>query len=483
MKDINKAPSLLDRDATGGDTAEGGFRFQDHLIIGRVPAWLSSDGFTDMIREGYGDTEARFFIPQIGITREFIEYKNYDLTPVPFWEEIERFRTMDSSHEKAYWRYMLVCTGVSNTLHPMINALNRLRGAYSFYDDSLTIQDASYKSYLDTVIAQGKDEVMAKFLFKKVFINNDPQKSIEHALGSFRQELEKYFPVFKDLNNKPANDAWQALTTLVSMRRATPITRAELEDAIWIGVASDKRDKILPLHFETLNQPTNNEWALPKEIIFDWTEFSGGEGRAFPDSLIWNEKVIAQLKAAYDWVATNKRTRNIKLTGQRRLSAGIAIGSILNAVSGFNINMDVRGEIWATDSHPDTHTPPYNWTTKDVFDGKHGEVAIAIGIGRDAAPEVSAYILSALPNARLINIHSADALTTAAQVNLAVNNVKKIFSDIIAETGATKIHLFMAVPAQFALFLGHRLNATCAIQCYERISPNVYQPTCTLNQV
>jgi CBASS immunity sensor of nucleotide second messenger signals len=40
--------------------------------------------------------------------------------------------------------------------------------------------------------------------------------------------------------------------------------------------------------------------------------------------------------------------------------------------------------------------------------------------------------------------------------------------------------LFFAGPAFLALFLGHRLNATARVQCYERVESGDYVPACLL---
>jgi len=51
-----KPGSLFAREATGGEIAGGGFRFQDDMALARVPAWIVQSGFSQVIREGLGDT-------------------------------------------------------------------------------------------------------------------------------------------------------------------------------------------------------------------------------------------------------------------------------------------------------------------------------------------------------------------------------------------------------------------------------------------
>ncbi|MEM5604220.1 hypothetical protein AAHB51_05460 [Bacillus cereus] len=66
---------------------------------------------------------------------EAIEAKNHNMTPAKFWEEIERFKTMDKGSPGTYRWFTLSCTGVSDTIKPLINGLRRLRDPYSFLNN------------------------------------------------------------------------------------------------------------------------------------------------------------------------------------------------------------------------------------------------------------------------------------------------------------------------------------------------------------
>jgi hypothetical protein len=304
MSDGQKKPNLLELEAVGGDIAEGGFKFQDHLILERIPVWLACDGFTGMIREALGDTEARFFTPGLGVTREFLEYKNHKMTPAAFWPEIERFRTMDTAHPRGYWRFVLVCTDVSDVLRPILNDLRRLRDALPFYSSVPTIQEASYKPFVQAVQKLGKDENMAAFLFQKVFINADPPKYVEQGFEAFRGSLERHFPVFQDKPARAARSAWEALSALVGSCKAKPINRAELEAAIWSGGGG--QPMVGPIRITTANEPLVGGWELAPDLLFDWSAFSGGAERKFPPLDIWNEMVVGQLRAAREWIVATK---------------------------------------------------------------------------------------------------------------------------------------------------------------------------------
>jgi len=80
-----RTPSLLERQSSGGDVAEGGFSFQESVVISYVPAWLAHEGFEEMTRESMGDAEAKFFVPGRSHVRALVAVKNHTLTGPQFW--------------------------------------------------------------------------------------------------------------------------------------------------------------------------------------------------------------------------------------------------------------------------------------------------------------------------------------------------------------------------------------------------------------
>jgi uncharacterized protein YsxB (DUF464 family) len=478
-KKIDVAPTLLDATATGGDIAEGGFKFQEHLILAQVPKWLACDGFNAMIREGLGDAEACFFIPKVGIVKEFFEYKNHELTASKFWPEIEHFQKMDQGHPGIYHRFTLVCAGVSDILKPMLAALRRVRNAFPFYESAASVQDASYQAFVDTVLKLGKDKKLAHFIFTKVFFDSDLPKAENLALEIFSTSLQNHIPAFQDLPSKQVKEVWKDLVALVSNRKAKPIRRQEFE-AVIANYLPDKSWFERPIRINTTSQSPESGWELPVELQFNWVQFSGGSSRNYPPSEVWNQVLVNNLQATRTWILTSQRQRQILLTGERRLSASLAIGSVFNAVSGFSINFHYREEIWATDAHPDTDTPDYVWNLISP-DGINSNLAVCISIIHDIRSDVTAYLAATGNHMPCLSIKGNSAILSPKHANAAVRSAKLAISEALTKTGAKTLHLFLATPAHFALFLGHRLNATSVIHCYERIDTAIYQPTCCIS--
>jgi SMODS-associated and fused to various effectors sensor domain len=85
-----------------------------------------------------------------------------------------------------------------------------------------------------------------------------------------------------------------------------------------------------------------------------------------------------------------------------------------------------------------------------------------------------------IKEASILSMYSSSPIISPQHANVVVNQIKKEISKELTRTKSEKIHLFFAGPAHLALFLGHRLNATAPVQCYEWTGRNDYVPTCLL---
>ena len=207
----------------------------------------------------------------------------------------------------------------------------------------------------------------------------------------------------------------------------------------------------------------------------------GGRERNFPPGEEWNSQVIGELQSTQEWLVSTKRSRRIHLSGHRRLSASIAIGCVFSAVSGFVIQMETKEGIWCSDDHPQADTPDYLWEQELHSDESTSEMVVGISIKKQIANEVELYLKTTNFRGPRLYLFSDTAIISAAHANRSVEKAKQTINELIAAVGAKKIHLFIAVPAQFALFLGHRLNAMGEIQCYEYRNANVYVSTCLIS--
>lgn len=470
--------SLLDRQASGGDVANSGFTFQENAVLARIPMWLSRDGFAAMIREAIGDTEAKFFTTNRGDQVELVEAKNHRVTPAEFWREIDRFQELDQSFPGAYGWFTLVSAGLSDELQPLANGLRRIRGAYAFYGHDTQVHAESFAAFVEVVRRLGSSDADARFIFNRVLVDAQQAEAQDHGEGLFVEAIGRWLPEYQDLPLPVLRRARLALGDLLRSRTCGTITRSEIESQLHQALPAGDVPRPYPVSLYT-SIVEDDPYSGPA-LVFDWARFFGGAARSYPPSPEWERHVFGPLRATRDWIARNRETRRIHLQGDRRLSTTFCIGSVFSAVAGFNLEMDYRGEIWRTDSYPGTTMPGYalerHFTLRDS-----SRVVVSIGIAKRIAAQVEAELSRhGLKDASVLHLHGSEPIVSPAHANVAVQAMKAQITFALQSTGGSEIHLFYAGPAHLALFLGHRLNATARVQCYEWVSPSAYVPTCSV---
>jgi SMODS-associated and fused to various effectors sensor domain len=469
-------PSLLEPQSRGGEIADGGFSFQDHVILAHIPDWLSQEGFSAMVKEATGDFEAKFYVPGHGFEKDLIEVKNHTLLPSEFWKEISRFQQIAIGSPNTYRRFTLIGAGSSKELNPLLNSLRRIKGSQDFYEEQDAIKINSIQDYIRLIEDNDHTEQDALFLIQYVTVETNWSTLKSNGEAIFKENLVKFLTEHEDLSARTLSDIYNHLSTFIRKNINRPISRQELEINIQEKIPTHQRPAVSPVIIYTAISPEDN--GLSSGLRFDWTEFSGDEIRTISPSKEW-DRLSIDLQNTRTWIENHRNTRRIRFQGNRRLSACLAFGSVFSAVRGFAIEMEYRGEVWKTDSHSTMDTPPYSLT--HLLTPNTGHIlVVSIGICRNIQPEVKTNLEQlGLSDAPFLDIQSEQAISSPEQTNLAVKNIKDSIVQNLQLTGSKVIHLFYAGPAHLALFLGHRLDATAPVVCYGWSGGKYFQ-TCQL---
>lgn len=479
-KERSDTPSLLELESRGGDIAESGFSFQEQVILSYLPIWLASDGFTVMVREAIGDVEAKFYAPGSGFVIDLVEAKNHTLAPAEFWDEIRRFQELDAGSSGTYRRFTIACTGISESLQPLLNALRRIRDSWDFYPPASGVQNNSFKDYLRIITKLRKTEHDARFLFDKVVIQ--PNFNAAHTPGEalFAQALIDHLSEYQDVPSRIVREIYANLDQLLRSRKNQPITRLELETAVRTKITSAHLHlpSLRPIVLTTLSQEAPCLDA--PELQLDWRSFFGGEVRSYPPADVWNSQLVSELYAIRGWILKHRGNRRIRLEGNRRLSAALSLGFVFSAVAGFAIEINYRGKTWATDAYATAETPAYPLNFHRV-EGHGEQLVVTIGILRNIVADVECSLEALhLTDSPMLHIIGSEPILSPQHANVATRTIKDTISAEVSRIGVRRIHLFFAGPSHTALFLGHRLNAIAPIQCYEFVAAGCYVPTCRL---
>lgn len=468
--------SLLRSEARGGDVAGAGFAFQDAHILEDIPMWLERDGFTAMIREGLGDAEARFFDPAKGERLVLAEMKSERLTPTPFWQEIERFSSLNQATD-AYERFELVAPTYSNGIVALLDRLNRLTRASPFYEGISEIQTATAEDFIQSCVAQGASESQARVLMAKAVVRHGA-KDEQTGLERFQSALSESFPLTGQGSRDQLRLAYDSLMRLILEKRGQRLLRSEIEDALWgtlpVGLRPDL-DRVR-LHFE--HEVRTGQRSDGPEVRFRWARFFGGSARTFPPSEEWTE-LLEELAATRRWLQEHRRPRLLRISGSLRLSAAYAVGAAFREVAGFRLEADARGDWWETSSIPPA-PDQFEWQVDRLRPEASDEVAVSIGLPRRIAPDVEATIASRGDSIPHLALHSSGQLTSGIEADKAASAAKGVIAEFVQASGARNVNLFLSTPAALALFLGHRVNALGAVQCHEFTHARGYEATCRL---
>lgn len=476
-------PSLLEPQSAGGDVAESGFSFQASYVLICLCRWLSHDGFTTMVREAMGDIEASFFVPGRGFERELVEVKNYQLTPVVFWNELRRFQQIDSGSPGTYRLFTIASPGLSKELQPLANGLRRIRGPARFYEQESAIFQSSLDDFSARVEKLGGKRQDALFLFEKIEMATELAAHQSQGEALFKQAFIEYFPEYQDVSARVLQEVYDNVRNLIQGRKNQTIFRKEIEERIRGKIPPTQLPALRPVLIYTASgsftSTNSTEDARSQGLFFDWTEFAG-EAVPFPSDSQWNDRMMKELEQTRQWLQTYRIQRRIRLNGMRRLCASLAVGACFSAVRGFTLEIEHRGEIYASDDHPDTSTPEYLWSV-NLVPSTGDTLVVTIGVLREIRDDVDVFMHA--QEGRLlpaVHLFGSEPFLSAPHANRAVEYVKRIIAETRSKTHAKRIALFLSGPNYFALFLGHRLNAIAPIQCYQYTVTGQYTPACYL---
>lgn len=204
--------------------------------------------------------------------------------------------------------------------------------------------------------------------------------------------------------------------------------------------------------------------------------------RQLNDPTGWQNMVLPMLKGAKTELG-EFHSRRVHVVGDMRLPMYFAVGRTLPDVAGWVLSTDQRGVQWSTDARREA--APMT-TLIDEQIAEEGNLAVAIALTQDPTDEVRSYLgASEVPVGRLLTLSTEDgpSPTSIPSAGWAANwasQARERIRAAVRDTGATKVHLFIAAPAAAALFLGHQWNMVPTTTVYEHQMPG-YAPTMTFS--
>jgi CBASS immunity sensor of nucleotide second messenger signals len=261
------------------------------------------------------------------------------------------------------------------------------------------------------------------------------------------------------------------------------ITRADLDaaiDALGLRAAPDEPSVVLYVH--TVRKTPMETGA---EYELDWRDaFEGPErekGHRLLDSDDWNARLLPELEAIADRIASESPARLLRVRGLARLSPWFAVGFTFRETAGWTIETDQYGARWRTDAAPRDEIPDV--VPVSNRSGPRDAIAVAVGVTGDPTAHVLHYLDQAGdPAGRLLTVRTPrlgpDAVSSDGELVRLARTLKSELQNLVPR--ARRVLLFYWGPASAAVFIGHQLNAVASeIQLFEE-QDGLYLPSFTL---
>lgn len=161
--------------------------------------------------------------------------------------------------------------------------------------------------------------------------------------------------------------------------------------------------------------------------------------------------------------------RRAHVTGSMRLPLWFAVGRALPEMRRWVVSLDQKTEEWST-AAPQAVTPRV-LTDRDVGNGT--DLVVGIGLRHDPTANIESWVQGrGDPVGRLLVLGpdgepGGEAVPCGGWAAGWARGARERIRSVVAQSGARRIHLFMAAPAGTALMLGHQWNMLPTTVVYE----------------
>lgn len=281
--------------------------------------------------------------------------------------------------------------------------------------------------------------------------------------------LKGYLTVpISNFNGAKVPGSGESQDVLTAAQRAAEIIleglRIPEDDPLSIGLSSKQKTSAnVSLH---LNFTKHFENGLPPDKTWA-VEFTGALNR---------------VKGAL----VKRKRLSLKLHAFCHLSLGILFGYVFRKTTGYKLEIEqiTNGErtIWPTDAKREAN--PLRVTELPGVLGSR-ELCVKINLmsadDRSVTRYTEANSMSYRAVLELSPTHYPCTITGSEAATIASDLADKI-KEAHARYDTTRVHLFTAIPLGLSVLIGHNLNASGTIQCYEfDNAKREYSPSCVLN--
>lgn len=213
-------------------------------------------------------------------------------------------------------------------------------------------------------------------------------------------------------------------------------------------------------------------------LALDWVTLHEGQEprtrRRLHDPRMYNERLRPELLEAARQLRAGGHSR-IFVRGTMRLPTWFTVGTTFAKTAGFNVMVLQGGQLWASEGEA-VEFPLTTTLDKDL--GKGNDLVLVTSLSTEISPDVQAYLSTGVPSAgRYICLAPSNGPTnamikTAAEARGCAFKIRDMARHYARTYSPNKLHLFLAMPGDLALLLGHLWDRMPVTQLYEDLGGN-----------
>lgn len=282
---------------------------------------------------------------------------------------------------------------------------------------------------------------------------------------------------------------YDELARQLKVRRLNALTRETLlqlcRDEDLLVTPSLTPDPFLPIAIRSFLGPSADVVdAAPDNTLLLLDEF---RQRYLQDGRQWQRDIRPKAEAFLR--AAVKQSHKLRLILDAHASIAFLAGSVLDVKSSVDVQLVQKGRVgrsvWRADDPLDPAAPKFTITQETLSEGE--EIAIAIGVARDATPQARAYVAAQLPRVgRLITYAlpqgpGQKVVANGGHAAMLAEQISNHLREVKQNSPAAMVHIFAAAPNSLLFFLGqeHQAVAPCIVYefDFDSRSHKTYQPS------
>jgi hypothetical protein len=224
--------------------------------------------------------------------------------------------------------------------------------------------------------------------------------------------------------------------------------------------------------------------AVSLDLTLDWLNLIY-EKVQLSTTQEWDEILWPALLDVKHTISKEVLSHRIHLHVKGILPVAIALGFVFREATRITLLLEGQQETWSTETHPSEKEPlPREWIFNEQGEKHTAVIEVATTRSTKQGVDTTLPKIGLTPEYHIrftSSEFSRESVRDAAHARAIARQVGQVCQNLCDEREVTHMHLFVAIPVELAVLIGHQLNALCPITVYEfNTSERVYKPVATL---